>query len=699
VSGADAGVDAFDPVAGPWAQVFARGTSTCAVKEDGTAWCFGNNGESQLGIGPPAFSSSPAQLPGTWKTLAVGRIASCGVQLDGTLWCWGNDFYAAVPDGRSTPLVASPIKIGTDTDWVQVVVGDRHGCGRKQDNTLWCWGDNGFNQFDPSVPVSQTPMQVRANVRTMAAYQTVTNVVDLDGSLWISGQTWDGEGATGTGYLLFSTWTRVGTDNDWLSVGVGEHRTCATKSDGTMWCSGMGVFGALGNDAEYSTTTFVQVASGMTWIDAVGGLDHTCGRQQDGTAWCWGASTRGQFGALVRSTTPSKISDAKAIATGDFHTCLVTMTGVLRCAGSNHAGQIRPGAATKEVPQPKGGPYAKLFAYDRSTCSLDGAGNVECWGANDAGNLGTGGVAWHQTPKPLPGVNWSAISLGRTISLGISAGKLYWWGTEHYSDTYVDAPTPILASFVDFTQVASGHGHACALRGNGDLYCVGENDKGQLGTGDAVGRSTPVLIGAGFTQVAAGQDHTCGVQSTNILCWGGNEFGAVGDNSSTDRSSPTLVQCMGCAGRTVEKLSLGSGLTHVLMTDGTLFGWGLGNYGQIGTGGIGGSLFGVPSQTARSWSDIESGDLHVCAIDDTNALWCWGHGDEGQLGDATFDSAAPNLRRVGSDTDWASLAIGAHNSCALKSNGMRYCWGANDTGLYGDGMSWLDSFIALTPDQ
>ena len=80
--------------------------------------------------------------------------------------------------------------------------------------------------------------------------------------------------------------------------------------------------------------------------------------------------------------------------------------------------------------------------------------------------------------------------------------------------------------------------------------------------------------------------------------------------------------------------------------------------------------------------------------DDT--LWCWGDDQNGQLGLGENQLVNATPRQVGTETNWKSVVCGYQTTCALKADLTRYCWGLNDSGQYGDGLSWRAGF-AVTP--
>lgn len=695
----DAGptADAAAPTRGPWAQVVANGFSTCAIQDSGEAWCWGLDVNLQLGVGgTPQIFHPPAKLAGMWKTIALGPSSSCGIQLDGSLWCWGDDRFSQIPDGVDLDS-STPVRIGSGVGWVEVSIGLRHGCARDQANTVWCWGDNGYREYDASIPSSSVLRIARTNVRSLAVGDLHTHTIDLDGTMWLSGLIQLGEGGTGSYAFMNSGFAQVGTASDWAEVAGSVYRTCASKLDGTLWCFGYGDGGGNGDGMFSTSASPVQVSGGTNWTHGSIGLDHTCAMRSDETAWCWGATTRGQIGAQTTDLgTPVSLGAVRSVAVGDYHTCIVTTGGVVRCTGSNVYGQIvlPPGSAL--VPTAAGGMWTVIVARDDSTCAIDVAHSLSCWGDNDTNALGYGNRRWAQVPGMVGGIGWTSVAVGGSFSVGIRTGALYWWGMDTANGGSQPTPGPLLATFTNFTAVAAGREHACALRGNGDLYCWGLNTSGQVGNGNVTNQIAPVLIGTGYTTIAAGATHTCAVQGTVLQCWGNNVSGQVGNNATANATLPATVMCAGCAGKTVRKLALGNDFSCANMTDDSLYCWGSNSEAQFGNGTTVSSLVGVLG--GGSWRTIAAGDLHMCGVSGPGELACWGHGDRGQIGDGLLNLRLSPLP-IGTATDWSSVALGNHLSCALKTSGARYCWGSNIGGVYGDGKSWIEDFVTITPEQ
>jgi len=148
---------------------------TCVVKTDGTVWCWGLNDRGQLGDGTNDDHSVPVQVKGSGGTgtlttvteITAGLQHSCAVKTDGTAWCWGLNDKGQLGDNTttdsSTPVqVKGPGGTGTLTTVTEITAGLQHSCAVKTDGTAWCWGLNNKGQLgDNTTTDSSTPVQVK----------------------------------------------------------------------------------------------------------------------------------------------------------------------------------------------------------------------------------------------------------------------------------------------------------------------------------------------------------------------------------------------------------------------------------------------------------------------------------------------------------------------------------------------------------
>lgn len=389
-----------------WIEVVASNDFTCAIREGGTRWCWGYNWRSQLGTGTPAGKRTPSTVAGEVSLAQVATStsgATVALATDGTLWEWGVR-VSGLP-------VQEPAPKGEDADWSQVTAGDFHGCGLRDDASLWCWGsasDGALgNGTDSGVEVD--PIHIgSASWSEVAAGRRHSCGIQSDGTLWCWGSNLDGQVGDGTfGDALAPT--AVGSQSDWLDVSSGDAHTCGVREDGSGWCWGDGTDGQLGDGVGSGSGTPVQV-QGSDWRQISAGGSHSCGTRNDGTLWCWGENFLMQLGVAEpsESSTPLQVGSDTGWArvdAGNDHTCAVKTDGSLWCWGDHIEGQAgvggpilpisvlptRVGSASDWVSVQAGGLY---------TCGVRSGGSAHCFGYNRQGQLGDAS-SWFTTPQPV----------------------------------------------------------------------------------------------------------------------------------------------------------------------------------------------------------------------------------------------------------------------------------------------------------
>jgi hypothetical protein len=125
--------------------------------------------------------------------------------------------------------------------------------------------------------------------------------------------------------------------------------------------------------------------------------------------------------------------------------------------------------------------------------------------------------------------------------------------------------------------------------------------------------------------------------------------------------------------------------TFALKTNGTLWGWG--GY-EVESHGFPNPMkrytkSAQPAQIGNdtNWTQIRAGQAHNLALKADGSLWGWGANDYGQVGDGTTNDFQPEITRITPDHDWKAIAIGndynVYYSFALKQNGTVWGWGPN----------------------
>jgi alpha-tubulin suppressor-like RCC1 family protein len=252
---------------------------------------------------------------------------------------------------------------------------------------------------------------------------------------------------------------------------------------------------------------------------------------------------------------------------------------------------------------------------------------------------------------------------------------------------------------------ASGK-HTCAVASNGAAYCWGDDTFGQIGRGIgcdappcAVTTATAVSGLAVAKSIAVGGSHTCAINGAGALfCWGANALGqlGLGHTSADPERSPRPVS----AGNDVGSVSLGKLHTCALEKDGTVDCWGDDGSGQLGRG-MGPESPATPAKVQRNGAplagivSVAAGARHTCAVHMGGIVYCWGAGDQGQLGvgsaatDACPATGDPSCLLVPTPmsgiSDAVTVSAGVDVTCVLRAGGGVACTGNGEGGKLGTG--------------
>ena len=383
-------------------------------------------------------------------------------------------------------------------------------------------------------------------------------------------------------------------------------------------------------------------------------------------------------GAARASSTPFDVRlTFTSLAAGGLHTCGLT-TGGTYCWGTNIYGQL--GGATGAViadsvpilvSTPT--PFTQTVGGEQHSCALTSTGAVFCWGHNDQDELGDGTT---NGPDQCPGA--------QTLLVECHDGPVQVAGS---------GIAPLA-----FTSLTSGPlaSHTCGLTDAGVAYCWGYNYSGQLGDSGTTNRSAPVqVVGSGtapllFTALSAGGVHTCGVTADNaVYCWG---LGPLGDSTTTESHAPLHVTGSGTAPLRFTAVTARRLHSCGLTTDGAVYCWGSDAQGQLGDGTTTSSS--TPVQVAGSgaaplvFTSVRGGDIHTCGVTMVGAIYCWGFNGNGELGDGTTTNRATPVQVAGSGTAtliFTAVTAGEGHSCGLTVDHAVYCWGYGSDGELGNG--------------
>ena len=347
------------------------------------------------------------------------------------------------------------------------------------------------------------------------------------------------------------------------------------------------------------------------------GAAHTCALTEGATVVCWGVNDRGQLGD---GTTASRLQPTpvqglqpgvKAITAGDSHTCAITADNFVFCWGRNSSGQLGNGTWTDSavpVPVSAGAEGAlDISAGQSHTCVVLLTGGIRCWGAGGSGQLGNSStnswnVPWFSGIRPGGSHidNALAVAAGalHTCVLTASANPISCWGRNSEGQLGTGSTTSFSALAVNYwggvpspVQLSAGAYHTCARSDAGGAFCWGFNGEGALGIGNTTSQNRPVAVSGlstGLTDLVAGARHTCAVTADgSVVCWGRNGSGQLGLGSSANSLTPAAVVGLPSAatGVVLGGTDNGSiGHSCATLTNGETYCWGANGFGQLGDG-------------------------------------------------------------------------------------------------------------------
>jgi len=395
---------------------------------------------------PSAQTGANVVVPSLWLMISGGGAHTLGIKslgaASGTLWSWGDNTYGQLGDGTNTSHF-TPEQIGTLTDWVYVAAGQRHSIGVRNPSantfTLWAWGDNTYGQLGTGTGAA--PVLVPTQESTASSW-----------------------GITGVGVV-------PGVPG---LVAAGCYHTLALQGTGSVFAWGANDFGQLGDGTTTGRVQPTQMDAGNLYAQVAAGCTHSLGVRANGAVFAWGDNSQGQLG--------------NGDATFASQSAPVAVTPAPSSGGLNG---IAIGIAAGED--------FSLAIYQNPPPSTN---QLWVWGYNFYGQLGTGKTTAVNAPTMVTGAtNWLRVAAGQNHSTGVQADGSAWvWGRNDVfqlgdgTTTNRLQPIQVLPNAGTILQMSAGSNHTLAGTKLAAVFDWGQNDKGQLGDGTTLSRSTPKAL-------------------------------------------------------------------------------------------------------------------------------------------------------------------------------------------------------------
>lgn len=358
-------------------------------------------------------------------------------------------------------------------------------------------------------------------------------------------------------------------------------------------------------------------------VSVWGGARDAITLRADGTVWTWGDNQHGEMGNGNKFDQPLPV----------------------------------------EVEGPGGAGYLSgivaVMGGESHNLALRNDGTVWAWGMGSLCQLGNGGTADSPTPVQVQGLTAVTQLASRAYhSLAVKSDGTVWaWGYDFHgalgigvansSNTAYPAPVQV-QGLNQPIMVTGGYCFSVALLQDHTLVAWGNNGNGELGDGTnhdhyvpapVQGISDVIWVSAGWGQVLAVK------ADGTVWAWGANSWsgafagaGLLGDGTTTDRWLPQQVP--GLTGA-IQAMG-GDSFSAVLLKDGSVWTFGSNAAGQLGTGSLTPAQSLVPVQVPGMTNVVAlaARDHHMQVLRGDGTIWSWGSGENGELGNNTWQNSA-----------------------------------------------------------
>jgi len=539
---------------------------------------------------------------------------------------------------------------------------------------------------------------------------------------------------------------QVGALTDWSKVSVSTG-SLGVKNNGTLWSWGANYYGQLGSGNTINRSSPVQVGALTNWATPSAGAGFSLCLKTDGTLWVWGGSYYGQLGLGNRTNRSSPVQLGSsttwtAISAGDASagdkSVLAVDNGKLFAWGRNLTGQLGQGNTIDRSSPVQVGALTTwaIPSSARNAMCTKTDGTLWSWGDNSTGQLGQNNTIYRSSPVQVGALtNWATPAAAAQYSLCVKTdGTLWSWGWGNFgalglNDTNNRSSPTQVGALTNWSipQINNPQFAACS-KTDGTLWSWGRNFDGSSGLGNTTSYSSPKQVGAlntwvlpdGFAgatsclqgvitsapisltlPIVTGTAQEGEILSSTTGTWGQfpssfafqwqrgtSNIGGATSSTYTIQAADvgSTLRCVVTATNSIGGTAANSANTAtVIAYVGKLFAWGNNGSGVLGLG-FGGAYTSVssPVQVGAEtlWSSKRTGNNFVLAIKTNGQLWSWGANFSGMLGQGNT-AARSSPVQVGALTNWATPGTGGNASCCVKTDGTLWTWGYNDFGQLG----------------
>jgi hypothetical protein len=552
--------------------ISAGANSSCLIaKDDSTVFCFGERYGATRKINWIPERVDLANSIGSLnniKQIGVGRGFGCALTRSAQVYCWGqneSNQLGILMNLKGLPK-ASLVQVSYPQEMPlsrvdQITVGDAHACALHRDEkTVYCWGDNRFNQLGSTSTRGNTEqVALGSNNLTLKGVKEVragpdrTCIISIRDELFCWGN--GADGILGNPKPISVYPSRVLDSNlealaNVVHVELGQDHTCVKDSAEKLYCFGINSFGQMGfvrvsgQALQTETTPLKKVHS----IDVKG--SKTCVVYgDDQRVGCFGdmefdninkRPAKNSF--ILEEVKKNNIGfrAASGVAIGHKQVCVIGANQEVTCLPSDGEETTEVPVRVADVNQMPIKDIWQVRAQNNLACALSQAeGAIWCWGQERleqglaAKHVMMGGQAAHEVIQIS--LTEDQLCTIRGTERAVYCSKT---GVSHQGTIEI-APlkTTEGAELKGVLSLSGGLHHFCAVTEVGKLYCWGKNESYQFGSKSPAQSLDAILVAIKneriqkITRVTTGDKHTCitSADDPTLYCFGGSFYG--GPNS------------------------------------------------------------------------------------------------------------------------------------------------------------------------
>ncbi len=352
-------------------QLAAGDNHFCALLDDGTVRCWGDNDRGALGSGVTTrIYGAPQTVVGVDRVTQIGAsgLTTCARTSEGRVKCWGQNAQGQLGLQVTPPVfdsnyhaTANEVPIAAGVERVDVGIRDVCAVGGNGSD-VYCWGDNAQKQLarvdagfvgGPG-PVDGQGFQLTRIAVGITSVFGITKTGELVGWGVVSGRP--------TSISPTTIMAPIPSLEDVTSVAASTAGNQCVVASRKVYCWGYNSKGLLGtgiSDVEnYPAPAALAAGAGVFPQQVSVSSYRSCVRMTDGSVWCAGSDDRGQLGRGTAGTYSLSFVRASAfqeyavqIATSSFATCALVQGGKVVCWGGNGGGELGMGT-TDSNPHP-----------------------------------------------------------------------------------------------------------------------------------------------------------------------------------------------------------------------------------------------------------------------------------------------------------------------------------------------------------